>query len=641
MPISVFLERCVRVHIEEMPVIESGPFYIAIGYRKTERFDEMQRRSDRRTGPCDISGILRDFGFHEHDVKRGEHHEIDCSRAGDYVAIMALMIRTDFVDYPTIRNVFYSRTGSRLGRRTVLSIACVFVLITTAVSAQQRIYNADHPVVASIRALYVETGIVVPFTSGPYSVEELELWLERIDRDDLSRAGKSAYDDAVTELAGRSLYGEKGGLSIDVKPAVTIEGYLHTDHDNDEWLLGSDDRASFFELPLTMQIGDSFAAMMDVEVRKERILVAEEPNDMFNITDSFGEIDYHFPFRAFLSVGGPHWNLQLGRDFLSWGNGLTGNFIVSDDAGYQEFLRATTFWRNFKYSAVFVGMENWDPDHIRMMADNKKTFLAHRIEIRLFDGLNVALTEGLMMETPYPDMSFYNPLMVFHNWFFNDYHGNIIFGVDGELTLTPWFYLYGQYVLDQRTSKYERETYPSISEPDSYGYLAGAEAYIPAGPGYITGRAEWVMTSPWLYLIEGQPKIISQRKIISNYLRKKLILTESLGYLYGPDTIVYTINTGYDVPSLGEVTLGFTYRIRGEKRLDSEYETGEEAMALRTPSGENPEITFIAIFGVTIKPFSFLEAGADLGYLVSENDDNVPGARLEDFQAVLRVSVTY
>ncbi len=381
--------------------------------------------------------------------------------------------------------------------------------------------------------------------------------------------------------------------------------------------------------------------MMNIEVRKEPILIEEEPSHLFNITDSFGEIDYHFPYRAFLSVGGPHWNLQLGRDYLSWGNGLTGNFIISDDAGYQEFLRGTTFWRNFKYSAIFVGMENWDPDRIRMMDEMQKSFFAHRVEIMLFDRLNLALSEGLVMEAPYPDLRFYNPLMVFHNWFLNDYHGNVILGVEGELTLTPWFYLYGQYALDQRTSAYERERYPSVAEPDSYGYIAGGEARVPAGPGYITARAEWVLTSPWLYLIGAQPTLIQQRKLISNYLGRKLIFTEPLGHPEGPDTIIYTGSAGYDVPGFGDVSLGLTYRIRGEKTIHSEYRTGEEAMALETPSGDTPEKTWIVRLSAVVRPFSFLEAGVDLSYLLSENDDNLSGERLEDFQAVLRLSVEY
>ncbi len=42
------------------------------------------------------------------------------------------------------------------------------------------------------------------------------------------------------------------------------------------------------------------------------------------------DLDFQTPKRALISTGGDNWNLSLSRDTIRWGNGHSGNFVISD-----------------------------------------------------------------------------------------------------------------------------------------------------------------------------------------------------------------------------------------------------------------------------------------------------------------------
>ena len=56
------------MYFHKVPVIESGSLKVAVGKRESKRLDEVKRRACGRARPCDISRILRDFGFYEDDM---------------------------------------------------------------------------------------------------------------------------------------------------------------------------------------------------------------------------------------------------------------------------------------------------------------------------------------------------------------------------------------------------------------------------------------------------------------------------------------------------------------------------------------------------------------------------------------------
>ncbi len=526
--------------------------------------------------------------------------------------------------------------------KRLFAVASLLALVVAfSAQAQQRILLDSDPIYEELRTLLVEERLAVPSTSGPFTVAELALMLKRLDAGTLSRAQMRSRDWILEQLSRRALYGEEGGLVIDAAPRLVVESYFHSNTNNPEWISTYEARRPVLSLPLSMSIASSFYALMQLDVRKEPIILSEDPSYLLNLPASFGEVDYQFPRRAFLSVGGPHWNVQFGRDAASWGNGVTGNFLLSNALEYHDYLRATTFWRNFKYHAMFINLESWNPDTIKRQSDLYRSYLLHRIEARLFGVLNLAVTEGISLEGKYQELRYFNPFMIFHNWFLNDKYGNIIFGLEGELTVFDGLFVYGQYVLDQRTSKFERDRYGAGAEPDSLGYLAGVSGRFPIGDGHLYANVEGVLTTPWLYIISGQPDFTEERKRITNYLGRKYLESKPLGYVYGPDTMLVNARLGYRIAGLMDARIEFQYQVRGENDLGTPHARGPDAVAMKTPSGETPEHRTFLRVSAAATPAAWFEVGGEIGWLRDVNDDHRPGAVVDDLQVVLRVGVTY
>ena len=62
------LQRIVPHHVHRIPVVQSGPAYLAIGQPETQRADEMQARARGGAEPGDVARVGRDFGFDEDDA---------------------------------------------------------------------------------------------------------------------------------------------------------------------------------------------------------------------------------------------------------------------------------------------------------------------------------------------------------------------------------------------------------------------------------------------------------------------------------------------------------------------------------------------------------------------------------------------
>ncbi len=51
-------------------------------------------------------------------------------------------------------------------------------------------------------------------------------------------------------------------------------------------------------------------------------------------------------------------NVVLGRDDLQWGNNNTGSLTIGDHLDYYEFIKFSTFHKNFKYTYLIAGFDS-------------------------------------------------------------------------------------------------------------------------------------------------------------------------------------------------------------------------------------------------------------------------------------------
>ncbi len=513
----------------------------------------------------------------------------------------------------------------------------------------QQIIPLSSPAYTALDSLYLEEGIVEPSTARPYSADEMSRALEKIDRGALSTAGRAAYKIVEGTIDHRTVYGEKDGLQVNVRPTITVAGYLATDpHAVNEGASNRDwrDRSPLLNVPLEVWLFSNFYADFDLTLKEDPFLQnpgvvpgAKESN-FTNVPFDFAQVDFMFPFRAFMSLGGNHWNLQFGRDQLNWGNGQFGNLMLAANGDYYDFLRFTTYWNAFKYTATAISLPPYYPGQdtatvtpadINPSIPNNdvpgyvltKTMLAHRLEFSLWNRVNLALNEALMVSGKV-GLNHYNPLDIYHNWFDWEQSKSLF---SGEVTVAPvrWLSLYGQFGMDQIQTGLKNSEYGADSIPNGLAWLAGARTEYPLGPGYLSVDAQFTNVGPWIYLA-GDPSQTSgqfqepwlsyyaRSRIVSNVMGSRQYVSVPTGWWDGPDSRAYDLSFTYSVPAVWSATLGASLVQHGENTLDTLYEKGASAASMRTP-GPTPINTLTVQIGGSVTPIAPLTIGGDLYYV--------------------------
>ena len=496
--------------------------------------------------------------------------------------------------------------------------------------------------------IFLESGEPPPFSSRPYSVDEIKRNLARINPGRLSLAGKTAYRAIEEDLKKKTLARHRDGLALNASLEMNIEGYYHTDEEA-QWIHGYEERLPMLDIPLEAWLGNILYANLTLTLREEHCLVSEAAGNYSNVISSAYELAGYTPFQAFFALGGKHWSLRFGRDVLSWGNGFTGNMVLSDYADFHDSLYFTTYWDFFKFSAAYISLDPWlTPAEVSAgvgVNDPYKAFFGHRVEFILFRRLNVALTETVIFGNYYPELRDLNSLMIFHNWNIPK-RSNSLMSLELDYNPYKWVNLYGQVAMDEYQTSYEIEA-GTGGNPRAMGYIAGAETFLPLGRGYLEAGFEWAQTDPWLYNRETPLlNFINRRRIWSFYSDSYMYVDKPLGYYTGPDSRVLSFRLGYSVSGAYSTMLEVRLVAQGENDLYTDYPSDSESAAasrMTTPTG-TPQQTLIFHLMGEVFPSEKLTLGGDI-YLVQVKDllylyrEKVasPGGNYLDLQLALSV----
>ena len=548
----------------------------------------------------------------------------------------------------------------------------------------QKIIRLGSDVYSALTALYLEQGLAPPSTSGPYSVEELREYLARIDRSTLSPAGLQAYAYVETFLTHRvRASDDMGNFQFNTEPTVTIAGYAQTNPDaapsqEPQWL----QRPALVNIPLEVWLFNGFYADLEPELLIDRF-EAQLPagsapaSYSFNPTNvplSMAQVDFNIPYRAFMSLGGPHWNVDLGRFKLSWGNGVFGNLMLAPNSDFYDNLRFSTFWKNFKYTFVFISLppywpgfvppyptslpSGWASDQATTsgIPDPYKAFFGHRLEFRIGNRVTTAISEAVVYGGAYPSLTDINPLMIWHNLFVPWMAKSL---VTAEVSVNPfkWLELYGQLaVFNFRNFEYSEYT-SATTIPNALGYFGGAKGSFPLGKGYLTAAFQWTKTDPWLYIggndssangNYNQPWLSYSMSefYTSNVLGTKTLVEWPLGWQYGPDTIVWNASVAYQV--YGTYKAGAELRIeqQGINTIDTAFRLGPTATGMvavqDTPFPIDTQV--VHLFGSWLIG-RILSAdwtvGGDIFFVNVQNINHVSGDKSFNVQFVGSLSLTY
>ncbi|MDR1317680.1 MAG: capsule assembly Wzi family protein [Spirochaetales bacterium] len=516
-------------------------------------------------------------------------------------------------------------------------------LLPAQQDADQRIVISDSGVYEALSSLYLEQGKTLVSRTFPYTREELRQSLRRLDFADLHEAGKSAYREIEKFLEDEPLYEEDGGLRFYPSIRFNAEGYLHSDRGNSEWVYDGRDRQPFFGFFTDIVVAGRLDLYIDITAQKDLFQTGGDKDNHTSLMTSPYQFDLSFPYRGGASFGGKHWNLWLGRDKLNWGNGRTGNLMLSDADLYHEGAKFSASYKRFKFTWLVLGLESWtDPEVFGTEAwdytggfkkpysypdyffkdendvpiphtdDNQdgvpdsierfKLFMAHRFEVLPFDSLRIALNESVIYGGKYPDLRIFNPMLVYHNFYLKD-NMNSMMSLELDYVPLPGVLLYGQFAMDQLSTSFEQDVYGRDIEPNAVGYMAGLEYRRAAGSGYISAGYEYVQTSPWLYIRE-HPLVsyLSTRRIHSE-ARKDVLgdhnyfyLNTPLGYVYGSDVIINSFMVSYTAAFRWALYAEYRLMYIGENGINSAFNT-DSAWDKKTPSGDFEVKYYVSLGG--------------------------------------------
>lgn len=482
---------------------------------------------------------------------------------------------------------------------SILLVVCLSVFLLCGADLNlQKIYPIHSEVYQAMTALYVTSGHALPSTTGPWSGSELMLMLSELSREALPPAAQATYDWIEDTLQESSRHGAfRLGLS------AAVEGYYHTNtstwfQGRENWIRGFNEQKPFLNIYSDAWVGKNFYGYSEFSFGNSFTLT----NKPFGATSvasnipmvppsDMKQIDFNFPYRAFLTAGGANWSLQIGREQLSWGPGRTGNFIVGDHLVYHNALRASGFTKNFKYTfltSFFPHPQNYyyenqgntdsNPSGVypggipnaqgqNQYINGISLFMGHRLEWRMFqDKLNVVLTEGAMYMSKDNriDLIALSPAAIWHNNYTRSLTNSIL-SLEIDSTPLKGWNVYGQIVVDEFVLPGEPvpgKSGDGPAEPSGLGYMLGTTYQAYAGPGVWHVNLEGAYTDPYLYLRDGGLQSGEARNQKRGQYGINFVVAvreqagaggttryneDFLGYRYGGDAIVANLNGGYRV----------------------------------------------------------------------------------------------
>lgn len=572
-----------------------------------------------------------------------------------------------------------------------------FLLTTTFLGAENlhRVYplKTYRGMYEALELIHMEKGKSLLSYNFPYNREEFVNVLFQIDPYTLSEAGQNAYA-YIEDILCKDPYYTEGLMEFDWSAEVALETYLHTEKESLLWDYGFGERKPLLNMEMDLTLSDYFSVYGEMPLMKGRIVTEEDKNNWNNVPAIPGSMDLMFPYTAFLSGGGNHMNVTFGRDTLSWGSGREGNLLISEVPDFLDFVKFSTYWKNFKYSfhafsfdsidvdqklaeqaweekerrekeeyerikAAIEANKNGEPlpeppvyteadkqnfitDYVKYATEQSKILLTHGFEFRLWDKISFSVIEAVMFGKKNLDFRYFNPLLIYHNEYL-PFEQNANVFIIGNLSITPvsGLNLYGQLAVDQYVTSYEASQWEQV-DPSATGFIVGVEGLLPWNKGYFTGGAEYIHTDPYLGIDDSLMNYSTARRYVSQYRNDSEGLStlkiDPLGM--GPDKEVASGILGYRVPGRWSASLEYNWIRQGEITInDNVGDKDQEAINAKTPTG-TPQLTHMVCLRGEYSFKYDLTAGAQIYFYDVENYSHIPENDFQDFQLILSLSWT-
>ena len=536
----------------------------------------------------------------------------------------------------------------KLKTLTMSALLAVTAALSLFPEPSQKIVPYDNDIYTWIDLLYLDSGTICQTQTRPLSIAELDKLLELVDYQNLSPRGRDLYRKSETFLKRES--SQEKHPEIKWQGSLSIETYADTNDEYTDWGYGFNDRRDFIHIQPEIFWGSRAYATTDIDILKERTTVSD-PDTWTNSWGVWDAWDTKFPYRGFFSIGGPFWNIQAGRDVMTYGLGESGKLLLSDAAPFQDYIKLSSLWKDVHFTFSFHNFEPTDYDGNEYSETDssrvdQKFMIGHKVEWKPVDKLRIGLAEMMLIggeELQFRDL---NPFNFFHNQLigrYGDDYANSIAQLELEYTPVKGLRIYGNYVSDQAKTAYETERWPisDTDEPNAYGLQGGVQQSLTLEKGFLTSGLEYTVTSPWLYL-EGDASysVNSTYKVDGQTDAGDAIYTDPLGYALENDCNDLFFFLRYHVPEKYKVETSYSWIRKGELGIDDTLEYGEAAFEISAPSG-TVETRHIWELSGAYKISKNWEVYAQIDNIWAQNYDNISSDWLYDLQTTAGFSYNW
>ncbi|MCR5732957.1 MAG: hypothetical protein K6G51_08470, partial [Sphaerochaetaceae bacterium] len=484
----------------------------------------------------------------------------------------------------------------------------------------QKTYLMSDKVWQKTNRLCIMNGVLGPAPVSPTTGENILRALNRLNYNSLSSRDKKTYDEVIAELesaTGKAQFkGEDYAVRVNLDAA--LEGYMFN-HQKDtylnEFFLPYQDRPSLLGVGAEIFVSNNLYLNFRYDLRDNYEgysnsgktdagfyykfsnfsyfisplytggweTVTSDTHNMFNST----------PLRAGASLGNKNFNFFIGRNGQSFGNGQTGNLIISDTLPYQEFIKFEASTNFITYELSLTHFDNTQTklenaynyggtDDFTLNGEHQNRTM-QRIDLNFSNRVRFAMNIGGIYNTDSPlDWRLLMPMAIVHNWenMTEDVklkagdEGNNIMGFEFEYVLKRGTILSAQLVIDQFRIAIEKNS----KVPNAFGFLANITKLEDRGDAIIQKQAEFIFTNPYLYL-NSKTKTVGDTTyyhwgydFIVGYAYAGTENVTYSGHPYGPGTIALNLRKTYFYDKGSQFAVNALLKFHGNKGIDYGYE---------------------------------------------------------------------
>ena len=540
---------------------------------------------------------------------------------------------------------------------TVIFISGVIALEIHAVPrGGQDLIPAGHWVYESFRKIELEAKNITFADFAPVSIQEFRNYLNEIDYDKLSSAGKKEYDRILEYLGEKNWSLNTGIFSIGVEPSLNPEFYFTSDitrNKNDiiPWVYDYTKRQPLLDLPLKLNLSDYVTLYMGLQAKQSRYAL-EEPVTFFNDVFSQERFDLALTHDTYFNAG------------YLWDNGVGINFrLAIMSQSYGQSLMPSAILSEYLTDTTNVNLRIYSPlcsyDFNVTQFTRESYLYTHRAEIRFFKMLEFSLIEGVFAYNTF-DLRLMNPFAIFHGLgLFEMYEDevkiNSLFAVKANFIPVENMRIYALYVQNEHQMQCELDKNEGAEKiPEGFGIQTGVEYNVPLKKGYLHFGTEAYYASPFLF-IKDSPMLSFARVYTESLNNLDTTYYEWMGNPNGPDTLSLAFRAGYEEPGRWALDFIYNFTAKGEnagynklreskwnyytnKNTGSWIYGGDDMRSRIAPSGIVEYNNVITLRGSWC-PSRWLTLTVQPSYIFVNNFNHIEGNDRQGFQFALSTKI--